>query len=297
MNVDVILSAGARRHRVERTRQFLASLDRSVSVYETTGPGDVRAIAAELSRNGCDRLVIAGGDSSVGEAISGIFESGPGLAHVTLGVLPIGTLNVFAAEHGLPTNLRDSWEISRGSRNRLIDVGVARFSDDSGNAVRSCFAQLGGVGLDSRALQFVSPSLKRRFGSGAYVLAGIRSLLSNPESVKLRVGDHAYTGSTVLFSNGIYYWKGLPLFRDGSASNGRIGAIVLPRMSLSRLLFGMLRSLNRPLAVALGGDSVQARRIEIRAETQVALELDGGLVGRPPAFLSVAPIGLKLAIG
>ena len=63
----------------------------------------------------------AGGDGTINEVVNGIAGS-----DAALGLMPMGTMNVFANELGLPANdLGRCWEIIRGEQTRLIDLPMA----------------------------------------------------------------------------------------------------------------------------------------------------------------------------
>ncbi|HNY29679.1 MAG TPA: diacylglycerol kinase family protein [Fibrobacteria bacterium] len=64
-------------------------------VIEKTTPGDVPAQARRLL-GGCSRLVVAGGDGTIGQALEGLRHSGR--MDAALGVVPLGTGNDLARE-------------------------------------------------------------------------------------------------------------------------------------------------------------------------------------------------------
>lgn len=71
-----------------------------------------RALAGEL-----DGVVVGGGDGSVNCAAGALAGSG-----VALGVLPLGTLNHFAKDVGMPADVEEAAKIIAGSEPRAVDV-------------------------------------------------------------------------------------------------------------------------------------------------------------------------------
>src|SRR5689334_11575407 len=69
-------------------------------IYETTGEEDVVAIVrAELANN--PRVVVAaGGDGTISDVAEALIRS-----DACLGIIPVGTANVFARELGIPLDL------------------------------------------------------------------------------------------------------------------------------------------------------------------------------------------------
>jgi diacylglycerol kinase family enzyme len=86
-------------------------------VREVTGD----ALAKEVERavgEGASRVLVAGGDGSICSA-AGVLAGGP----VALAVLPGGTLNHFAHNHGIPVEAPAAVELARGGRVAAVDVG------------------------------------------------------------------------------------------------------------------------------------------------------------------------------
>jgi diacylglycerol kinase family enzyme len=86
---------------------------------------------------------------------------------------PLGTVNVFARELNLPSNLKAAWEVIQRGRETRIDLPYVDFESEA-KAQRRYFAQLAGAGLDARAVELVAWNLKKRLGPLAYVWAGLR---------------------------------------------------------------------------------------------------------------------------
>ena len=78
----------------------------------TASAGEAEYLAREAVADGFERIVAAGGDGTIHEVVNGIAGS-----DAALGLMPMGTMNVFANELGLPANdLGRCWEIIRGSK-------------------------------------------------------------------------------------------------------------------------------------------------------------------------------------
>ena len=85
-------------------------LRKHLGAYEllaTECEGDGERLACRAVERGATRLVIAGGDGTVSEAVSGLLQCGRGHA-VEIGLLPLGTGRDFARLLGLGTDLEAS---------------------------------------------------------------------------------------------------------------------------------------------------------------------------------------------
>ncbi|MEP6904615.1 MAG: diacylglycerol kinase family protein [Gemmatimonadales bacterium] len=102
----------------EKAREALASSGR-FDIREVSGTrlGDeIRRAVKE----GASRIVVAGGDGTICTA-AGITCG----TDVELAILPAGTLNHFALDHGIPTDLAKAAEVALGSATTMAEVGYA----------------------------------------------------------------------------------------------------------------------------------------------------------------------------
>ena len=81
-------------------------------------PADLRDRIQEAVANGAARFLIAGGDGSIRTAV----EVAAG-TDVEMAVLPAGTLNHFAKDHRLPTDLDEAASVAAGPFTTTTDVG------------------------------------------------------------------------------------------------------------------------------------------------------------------------------
>lgn len=108
--IPVIVNPGARSARAGLRLDDIRALSPQVEMREPGGTGDASRLAEELARAGAPLIVAAGGDGTVNEVVTGIVRAGA-LGRTVLGVLPTGTMNVFAAELGLSSaRLDECWQ-------------------------------------------------------------------------------------------------------------------------------------------------------------------------------------------
>src|SRR5881396_488151 len=97
------------------------SIARGCPIRVTSHPGGAEALARRAVEDGFGRIVAAGGDGTVNQVANGIAG-----ANAVLGILPMGTVNVFAMELGLPSNdLELCWDIVEAGNIRLVDLPSA----------------------------------------------------------------------------------------------------------------------------------------------------------------------------
>src|SRR3954453_5469686 len=126
--ICVIFNPTARGEKALRFREHLDSLSNECALKPTSGPGAGRSLAAETVREGFETIVAAGGDGTVNEVLNGICDGADGSKRARFGVLPLGTINVFAKELNLPSRIGDAWQIIKGGNETVIDLPYAEFS-------------------------------------------------------------------------------------------------------------------------------------------------------------------------
>src|SRR5208283_1076619 len=203
-SICVIFNPTAKGEKARRFRHHLDGIATECALKLTAGVGDARRLAAEAVREGCDTVVAAGGDGTLNEVVNGLGDVPDGLVHTRLGVLPLGTVNVFAREMAIPTRLESAWDTIRQGHEMVIDLPKVEYGVGD-TRQRRYFAQLAGAGLDARAIELVQWELKKRFGPFAYVLAGLNALLAAPSQINAANGKESVMGELVLIGNGRLY--------------------------------------------------------------------------------------------
>jgi diacylglycerol kinase (ATP) len=211
-----------------------------------------------------------------------------------LGVLPLGTVNVFARELRVPTKLKEVWPLLESGPEINLDIGCAEFQTSAGPEKR-LFLQLAGAGLDARAIELVSWELKKKIGPGAYVVAGLQALggVQPRITVRTETGAEA-SGELALIGNGRLYGGQFPIFHKGDLQDGILDAVLFEKVNWMRLpsigwdfILGRLFKEGRTAYL-------QGKELALRSDSRVALQLDGELVGELPAKFSVLSKRLRV---
>jgi len=178
----------------------------------TEGPGSGHALAREAASRGAAGVIACGGDGTVGEVASGLAGTG-----VPLGILPAGTMNLFAREIGIPGRLEAAAAVVAAGRTRPVDLG--RVGDRT-------FILCGGAGLDARVLAAVSPSLKRRLGKFSYfLLAPLEALRYDYPPIQVVIdGGPTLVATQVILANVRHYGDGYDLAPASTPDDGLLDA-------------------------------------------------------------------------
>ncbi len=295
MRSCVIFNPAARGNKARHFRRHLDGLAGQSAFKATTAPGDARRLAAQAVAEGFDLIVAAGGDGTVNEVLNGLGDAPNGFTRACFGVLPLGTINVFARELKIPLNYERAWEVLRRGRETKIDLPRVEFLVDGKMAFRY-FVQLAGAGFDARAIELVDFSVKKKIGPMAYILAGLKALGETKPKVTVRAGTEEATGEMVLIGNGKYYAGSYEIFPAAGWRDGRLDACVLPRVDLATLLRCVPNFILRQKLPEKIVERVDAPSLELTSSSKAAFELDGEWVGHLPAKFTIERERLRVAV-
>jgi YegS/Rv2252/BmrU family lipid kinase len=280
----VILNPAAGWRRRQRLVPVLARLREhgcAFELRETQAPGDAERFAAAADRDAFDVVVAAGGDGTVNETINGLARSG-----LPLGLIPLGTANVLAAEIGLRTDPTSLARCVALGRPRPITLGVA-------NGRR--FILMAGAGFDAHVVAGVSVPMKRRLGKGAYILSSCRQLLMFTfPTYEVLIDNAARHAASVIVANARYY-GGPFVCAPGASLESETLRVCLFERGGRRAAIGYALALFAGRLPRLSTYRViEARRIEIRGRPGEPLQGDADVIGELDVAIEVLPHALDL---
>ena len=295
MRTCVIFNPAARGDKARHFRDWLDGIAGECSLKPTQRAGDARRLATAAVAEKFELIVAAGGDGTVNEVVNGIADAPGGLAQARHGVLPLGTVNVFAQELKIPAELPAAWAMLRRGQEISMDVPEVEFTVN-GQRERRCFIQMAGAGLDARAIELVSWPLKKKFGPLAYVIAGLQALTEKKPEISVTVGAEKISGELVLVGNGKFYGGTYAVFPAADWADGRLEICVWPRANFWTLLRGAPALLLRKRLPEKFVRRMSATTFTLASAAPAAFELDGEWVGRLPATFSLAKQQLRVMV-
>jgi diacylglycerol kinase family enzyme len=104
--------------RLSDVRAAFGTMAPDIEFIEADGP-EITSVARDAMARGARMVVAAGGDGTINAVATALVGSTTPLA-----VLPMGTLNHFASDAGIPTAMHDAVALIDGGTVKTIDVGV-----------------------------------------------------------------------------------------------------------------------------------------------------------------------------
>jgi diacylglycerol kinase family enzyme len=294
LNVTLVLNPNAGRLRgldPEKAAETVAAIFRAhghdVKTEICAGPDAVTAIARICREGACDAIVVGGGDGTVSAAAAAAAESG-----IALGVLPLGTMNLFARSLGMPLEMLAAAEAIAGGTMRAVDIGEVN---------GRLFTHAVGLGLHPRMIR-----LRGRLQYGSWmgkILASIQAwwtAVRRPPriEVEIRVDGRSFERRTsaILISNNPLGEGHLPYADD--LQQRKLGLYVATSRRWQDLVRLAARMTLGEIAANPFIESYLAEEIEIHFErSTVNASMDGEIVSfETPLRLKVRRGGLTVLV-
>ncbi len=268
-----------------------------LDIRTTEYKGHGRDLAEQAVRAGHRDIIIVGGDGSIGQTADGIVAAGEPDVH--LGIIPLGTGNVFARDIGLPYPRRDGYHAVVEAA-RIIMAGDA-VPVDVGLANGKTFLCWAGCGIDAIITDVVESRMafdKRRLPIATYFAAAIQQLRHyRPAPTRILVDEGEELAGCfylTVASNITLYARYFHLAHDARLDDGLLDLIVIDAAQAPHFFFLALKLLlfrrTRDPRITVR----QVRRLQIESETPLPLHLDGDPTGFSPVNVDILPRRLPI---
>ncbi|MCU0491054.1 MAG: diacylglycerol kinase family lipid kinase [Chloroflexaceae bacterium] len=252
-----------------------------VDVRPTSGPGNGTALARAAAAQHYSMVVAAGGDGTINEVINGLAGTQTALA-----TLPLGTMNVWARELGLPLQPRAAaaalleWQI------RPIDLG---------RAGDRYFLLMAGIGIDAAITSSVKTEEKRRLGVLAYVLRTI-NLVPRIRGTRTRlvIDGKTIKGRVlwVVVGNSQLYGGLIKITHRASIDDGLLDICVIRGDGFGSALLHLVSLLRQRYNNDPEIEYYRARTVQVISSQTLPVQVDGDTIGATPMTFQAAPRAL-----
>jgi YegS/Rv2252/BmrU family lipid kinase len=241
---------------------------------ELVSGGDCAVRCRSVGERGDPLVIVGGGDGTISAAASALAGT-----RTVLGILPLGTLNHFARDLGIPVDIDDAAKLIAGGKQRTVDV--AEMNDRT-------FINNSAIGL--YPLMVIDRDEQReqlgRSKKLAMLVASVRMLVRfKHRRLTLTVNDekeHVDTALLFVGNNDYRIDLGAPGRRE-SLDDGELSVFVMRKKSRIGFIAASIRALldrSRPDDM-VRLDGVERRRVASR-RSHLAVALDGEVVRASP---------------
>ena len=292
----------------------------------TSAPGDARRFAEEAAADGTRFIIACGGDGTLHEVVNGVAK----VPDVTLGVLPCGRGNDFAAAIGVPlkpeaaiatlisgtpihVDLGRCYHSSQqsaishqqkiGTEEKNGEAGphpsiLPSFHPNTDNrqpTTDNYFTTIATCGYDTEVSRRAAKGTPLFAGTASYAYAAVETLFYyDPPSVRLEGDFGTYEGPLLLAATGITsrYGGGFKIVPDARINDGLFDICIIRPVSSVTVL--------RLLVTLFWGGHVkhpavsmhQTRTLKIETDTPMLLYADGEPMCETPATIEIIKDGL-----
>lgn len=293
--VTLLYNPTAGRGRARRHAKAISSLlDENGIRHETiasAAPGDLERLALQAANAGRERIVVAGGDGSIYEAVNGLMRANTKAA---LGIIPVGTGNDFAKACSVPLY----WEHAASLLADRLTSRAPPLPIDVGRCNDRYFANGVGIGFDAK-VSAIAKSIRLPIGDLVYLLAIFRAMVEGIATPRLtmKFGGETYEGSLTLanVSNGSWVGGMFHIAPDARNDDGVLNLVYAKPVTRRRIVALLPKLMNGTHGDAPEIFSVPVRKCEITADAPIPSHLDGEV--RPPATafrIDILPGALRL---
>jgi YegS/Rv2252/BmrU family lipid kinase len=231
-----------------------------------------------------DAVIAAGGDGTIRALAAAVGESA-----IPIGVVPVGTGNVFATEIGMP----------RGA-DAIADTLMTgpAIEIEGATANGAPFFLMAGAGFDGEVVGRLDGKLKRRLGKIAYALPILRALVTKPAELKVTVDGAVKSARWVVVANARHYGGSFVIARKADVREPGLHAVLLSRPHRWGT-FGQLLALAAGRLEHSGGvEILPCRHVTIEAEEGMTapVQIDGDVWGTTPLTIEWAKARLKMIV-
>lgn len=259
-------------------------------------------LAARAVEVGSDLVIAYGGDGTLNQVINGVMSAQGSRSSV--GIIPGGTGNVWAAEMGIPADPTKAALLLVESDARKVDIGHVQvegiaFPGESqekqisngkqkgqkkGKGIsRAHFLLMAGLGIDAAIMEHVSKASKYQVGPLAVGVAAAEEIpKQRPFSVEIRTGNGGavWRGEAlqVVIGNTGRYAGLIDMTPDAYVDDGILDICVITSGTPLTTLEQIASLLWRRKPDNLTTEFFHGAHFSISVPTSVALQLDGSLV-------------------
>ena len=270
-------------------------------------PRAIRERAENAARAGTQIVVAAGGDGTVNAVVNGLMRaSGGEHSPAKLGVLPLGTGNVFAYNLGL-RNWRTAARAVAAGHTRRIDVGHARpLESATVGRKKGALAQaphdkpspryfvlMAGIGFDAKVIEETSLRLKWVLRDFAYALTSLQNaVVHQGTQVTLTFPDgtrHSEMAWLLMAGNAASYAWAIKFTGRAQLDDGKLDLCVFP-------FANKLTSVQQVMQLLLGqhvergtARYFQTPSVRVESSPPIPIQLDGDEWGTTPVELAMKP--------
>lgn len=261
-----------------------------LEVRLTSSAADLGREAERVVKDGHSRVLVAGGDGTLHEAIQALAGSA-----CSLGIVPTGSGNDLARALGLPLRAEAAIQRALAGTPRRIDLG---------RIGTRLFAVAASIGFDAEVARFAREEVRWLRGRWVYLYAALRMLPRfKAPHLSITHDDGSFSGRAMLavVANARCYGGGIEIAPGAELDDGWLDLVIVRELSPLRLLWLLpraYRGVEHPHPAIIRS---RVRKVVLRCEPASSIFADGEAACECPdsssgATLEILPQALTVLV-
>jgi diacylglycerol kinase (ATP) len=252
---------------------------------------ELEQAAGAAVESGAKLLVAMGGDGTVQALANAVHGT-----EVSIGILPAGGGNDFAASLGLPLDPVQSAGVLLEGSWRNVDLARARTADGR----QRLYCGGGGLGLDAETAVHAAGLARRFSGRFRYIAAAARALLTySPVTVQIEFLDESRetVGKTVLVAAALNtpgYGAGLELAPEARIDDGQLNLVLVEPLNARELAGAFLSWIKEKKLKSPKLTQRLFTSVRLSSDRPCLFHGDGEILGPAPVIIEVVPKAVRL---
>jgi len=281
----LIFNPNSRGDKASRAQQFFFQSAPELALHASQSIENARELVLGFAEKGESTVIASGGDGTINQLIDTFLE-----ADLNMGLIPSGTMNVFARELGIPTaDLDKAFSVIKEQNIHATDV--FRLNDKP-------FIQMAGIGFDADIIHETNPELKKKLGPLAYLQSAFKVFGQKPPALTIETAEgKSEEGVFILIGNGALYGGQFELFKGAENNDGLMDVLIVQQSGYQAILDFATNYNSDHSTPFHGAEHIHHLRtsgMTVHSDKEVPIELDGEYMGRDTSFtISKDPRQLK----
>ncbi len=277
----------------------LRSLDVDFDYRFTEGANHATTLAREGVDEGYETIVAVGGDGTVNEVVNGLISPGDQKAEAVLGVIITGRGSDLARTIGIPSDYGEACARLAGERIMTVDLGLVHFYAE-GEQQQRHFVNVGGCGFDAEVAVRANRAPNFMGGTIPYLSSVVTTLIAyRNKDIELILDEREpmrMVANSVVVANCQYFGGGMRVAPDADPNDGLFDVIVVGDIDKVDFLMTVPKIYDGTHLTHPQCDAYRAKRVEVRSEQRLLLQVEGEVCGETPLTFQVVPSALQIKV-
>lgn len=265
----------------------------------TEARGHATVLAREGVEKGYETIVAVGGDGTVNEVVNGLMLPGSEEAGAILGVVITGRGSDLARTIGIPSHYGQACARLAGDRTTTLDLALVEFHVQ-GEQRQRYMVNVGGCGFDGEVAERANRAPNFMGGTVPYLTSLVTTLITyQNKALELVLDDREpikMVANSVVVANCQYFGGGMRVAPDADPHDGLLDVVVIGDIDKVEYLFTVPKVYDGTHITHPQVDTYRARRVEVRTQQRLMLQIEGEVCGEAPLSFQVIPSALQVKV-